>query len=1084
MEGPMKRALTPAQQQAVASASNDVCVAAAAGSGKTTVLTERFAHLVTARGLDPSSILVVTYTKKAAEQLKDRIGAQLTGMGLDPGDLGFVGTLHSVCLKLLREYAVDAGLDPLFVPIEETAMALAQDECLDELLDEVMAGEAGRYASLWDWMSADRLKETLRNLYERWRALGRPELFAAADEPAAVLASWKKFVREYAGWLTSIDAKAREKYFTELPLPPEAADEDTRIAWLQQFRDALRHFKASAAGKESGGQEWWDAAEDLALRTADARLRPAAERMVELLKKFDLAYGVKKRRASWLDLDDLLDRTRELLAQPDFVARYRTRFCALMVDEYQDINGAQARLLDAMGKNLIVLTVGDARQSIYRFRYAESEHFLRRTQDAADRHVVPLPENHRSHPAILEWVNGVFADREFADGQPFDRLTACRAAGKSVGPRVEWRWFSPQEEKTPREDLIACEAEWVAQRIRALLDDPTAGVKAGDVAILMRTRTHFGVFEDALRRQNTPFHTSGGSGFWDKPEVADLISLLQTVFDRENRIAAAALLRSPFLGLRDDALRRIFSKGEKADWFGGLEEFARSGDGQAKEAAHFLAWFAVLNARHTTLAPSQIIREALDATVFEAMLAGQSDGRRRLANVQKLLDQIVDCERVFGPGIHQLLRYLELVQGLKNREEEASLAGPRADAVRLLTVHGSKGLEFPVVFVAGAGLPPNGRGDEGTFQLTADGKMVTRIFSEHRILEKGGQRYDAWSAEEEEAEDAEGRRLLYVALTRARERLIVTGERIISKNPPKDGALNRPWIQTVLPVCPDPEKSTTFCAKGFAEDPRRFGSARTVPASESAVGTANAGASEVKALLDRLTPKRREYWQTLDLSVSALAEASEEEKPFEQEAVWAEAVPADGDDAPSLLAASSRGNVFHEMLQRADFEVDPETEIRRLMRDFKDRMDASAAVGAEKQLRAFYASHLGKNLKDAAEAGRPIHRELPFLYRVRSTERELGFIRGQADLLFEGTDGRWTLVDYKTGVEGRPEHLNQMKLYVFCLRRLLANRPHRAELYYAKTGKSVPVDLNEIEKPAFESDLIRRYESLKTTILR
>jgi ATP-dependent exoDNAse (exonuclease V) beta subunit len=228
--------------------------------------------------------------------------------------------------------------------------------------------------------------------------------------------------------------------------------------------------------------------------------------------------------------------------------------------------------------------------------------------------------------------------------------------------------------------------------------------------------------------------------------------------------------------------------------------------------------------------------------------------------------------------------------------------------------------------------------------------------------------------------------------------------------------------------------------------------------------------AEVEAVFQNLQDRSRPYRQTTDLTVSDLAEI-----PGEGRAVFF--ADSEGREE-TLLAASSVGHLFHEMLQHTNFGREPADEAGRLIKDFSHRMDAAARPDLEHGLKLFLSSRLADDLRGSERAARPIYRELPFIYRMRAEGREMGSIKGQVDLLFEAPDGKWTLVDYKTTVSEKPEHHRQLQIYAFCLRKLLAGRPHRAALYYTREGLLVPVELTPLDTPKYETDLINCYAEM------
>nr|MBP9733720.1 PD-(D/E)XK nuclease family protein [Candidatus Omnitrophota bacterium] len=237
----------------------------------------------------------------------------------------------------------------------------------------------------------------------------------------------------------------------------------------------------------------------------------------------------------------------------------------------------------------------------------------------------------------------------------------------------------------------------------------------------------------------------------------------------------------------------------------------------------------------------------------------------------------------------------------------------------------------------------------------------------------------------------------------------------------------------------------------------------------------------VQKILAGLEDRSKPYRQTVEITVSELAGSDDDEDGLGLPGI---VFDSGGSEAEaSLLAAASVGHVFHEMLQHIAYDREPAEEQARILRDFAHRMDAAAARSFEPALAAFMNSSLAADLRASEKSGRPIYRELPFFYRVRHEGRELGSVKGQVDLLFEAPDGKWVLVDYKTTMTQKSEHHRQLAIYAFCLKKLLKGRPHRASLYYSRSGELVPVDLSELDDAGFESGLINRFEERSAEIL-
>lgn len=1121
--------LSKTQTEAVLHPAREICVSAAAGSGKTRVLVERFARAVLERGIAPDRIVAITYTQKAADELRERIERRLAAAGrhLNGGREPAIGTIHGFCLRLLQENAIEAGLDPSFRVLQGDLYEGILEEAIEEVLDESMRAEPVRFGPILEYASTEALKKSLLQGYERVRTLGR----SPAPSPAPVPGELKQSVRRWAEALSAWQKRLPAEQASKLEASPDTAvgtsvdafvgpslDWEELLAGLIEMEAPLKSIGRTKAYREEA-EDFLSEAAILQAKAADAVAAPYNALFAELLRRLIRTVDRRKRIGAWVDLHDLMDRVIELLERPAFGARIRADYAILLVDEYQDVNALQARLLDRLGSELEVFVVGDARQSIYGFRHAESSFFIERFERARqNRAAVEIPENYRSRPEIVGWINRVFAQASHG-GAEFGNLESRRSARPSPatgsagpvdaanpagipGPAVEMLWSVPAAGAKPRaEDQRKSDAMHAADAVARTIRGGSAGY--GDIAVLLSRMTALGAYEDAFRRAEIPYHVIRGRGFYEKSEIVDLVNLFRAVQNPEEPLYLAALLRSPFAGLDDEAIWKIFktgSKGKKTP----EPRIALALQDPELGSAHaalerFWGWFAPLVTLRKELTLQQILERALDSSAFEAITLAQPDGLRRFANTRKFKDTLREFEGLYGANLEAfVVRLEERINGqTEERETEAAVASEKGGAVRILTVHASKGLEFPVVIAADLSNTAPKRRQAGVFMVDDEARVVSNppnVAEEDGRIKSGS--FERFQERSFEKESEESLRQFYVAATRAKEKLILCGS-LDEKAGKKDEAA-KSWTDWVLGVFPEAAELTgDVTAGGVVFGVRRRMISDAAVTAVGSIGPAAPNAEEestavtVEQILENLKDRSRPYRQTTDLTVTALAQAmsesdrssaATEEDPGEVPAGErndALAEHSDLDAEETLLGASSVGHLFHEMLQHVVFEREPAEEEARLLRDFAYRMDAAARPDFENALKLFLTSRLAEDLRASERAGRPIYRELPFFYRVRGEEgRELGSVKGQVDLLFEAPDGKWTLVDYKTTRHEKPEHHHQLRLYAFCLKKLLAGRPHKALLYYSRPGALTPVDLSALGDASYEEDLKRVFQDL------
>ncbi len=753
------------QQLAAVEAKGEVFVSAGAGTGKTAVLVERVVRAVCDRGLDVDSILVITYTRRAAGELRTRIRAALAGRGRHDLarelDGAWISTIHGFCARLLRAYPLAAGLDPRFRELDEAQAAVLRSEAFGEALAEFCAGDDPQRLELLATYGSDRLRRMLTSVYETLRAAGRELDLAVAERPE--LGERIEELHAAASALASDPAatEAQQRAAAELL---ELLDRDRRADRLMN----LAGFKARG-DRAAGYGEALAAVEQAALDEAAARDRALLQ---ELLTQFAARYAEAKARESALDFEDLQLEARDLLqAQPELREREQGRFRAILVDEFQDTNRLQTEIVELLRTpETELFFVGDEFQSIYGFRHADVEVFRER-RDAAEQ-PLSLTLNYRSRPEVLAAVNELFgshfggefqelaAAAEFPDpvfGHPVELLVTDKESYSDSG--VHWR---------------RGEARAVARRVRELVDGGAA--TPGEIVLLFAAGTDAEWYEDELRRAGLPTYRATGKGYFGQQQVVDLLVYLRLLQNRYDDVALLSVLASPFVGVSNDALALLRRAASKRPLFSGLEHALPPGLGERDERLlrAFRQRYDRLVQTLPRLSLERLCEQVVAAHDYDLAVLAQWDGRRRYANMRKLARLARSYEELRGPDVEGFVRFVAEQEAVGARELEAVAEEEGADAVRLLTIHAAKGLEFKVVIVADAGrdrVPPSP--DE--ILALPDGRFGFRVADPVTATRRGAFDYEAVREARQEAERAERLRLYYVAMTRAKERLIVSG---------------------------------------------------------------------------------------------------------------------------------------------------------------------------------------------------------------------------------------------------------------------------------------------------------------------
>lgn len=920
-----------------------------------------------------------------------------------------------------------------------------------------------------------------------------------ANELRATVEVWRqKFAR------VNIDALCAEvSEFTVPKAPKVSPDAPNKELAKALLDDAKKQFKAGplVAVARFTAQQWIDGVRQVIGPT---------DVLLDLAGEFGQEYGLRKRQAASLDFSDLERLTQRVLENDTAAEAYQRQFRHVLVDEYQDINELQDAILSRLAPERGATTrfeqdlfcVGDVKQSIYRFRLADPRRFMQR--DRAYRpqgRVIDLQANFRSRRPLLQAINAVFARIMTADAAEieYDASHQLRpgieypvsAAGDSfAGAPIELHLIPPGngaaaghdgdgEEEDDRVELDRAqrEAALVAGRIRAIVGAdgspprlvfdkslPVAGAQLrparfGDVVILLRAMQHKATqFMQVLRAAGIPVHTESRSGFFESTEIRDVLALLALLDNARQDIPLAAVLRSPLTGLEqpDDAMARIRLAMPNAPFHLAAARYARNSGSDAL-AASMKAFFDRLH-RWRVLAHQRPVAEVLwqvyEETGYLAFCAGLQDGEQRVANLIELHERA----RQFGTFQRQgLRRFMRFLESLRDEHDlgQPTIATEVDDAVRIMSIHHSKGLEFPVVIVPDVGKQHNLRDSEGMILVDREGGVGLCCVDEER-----GVWYPSlpWLLVRERMRRqslAEEMRVLYVAMTRAREHLILVGTcddaRLNSWKqrwcghrgplPDEEILASRSVLDWLGPVAvaagqdaPPPieiithsEEEISALATPIAQRPRRTPLQEKLARLEP-LSPPPAESPAVAKLVARLT---REYPRELFtrmpavLSVGAITKegriapggagaAFRDEVEFTPELHLPQFARTDGRRAPTEL-----GSAVHAVLEHLDLARPCDADdVRKQIAGLVDRrfIPAAAAAGIDVEAIAWLmASPLGTLMRRNVKT---LRRELAVIFPVDvpgdSTDpRDRIMVRGRIDAMFID-DGGLVVVDYKT----------------------------------------------------------------------
>ena len=1159
---------------------------AGAGTGKTHTLVARCLNLICEENASLDEILIVTFTEAAATEMRQRLRAALEKISQESPDSFFaeqlalfdtahIGTLHGFCLKLVREHFHELGLDPQIAMLDEGESRLLADETLEEQFDSHYENEDEFSIAVQDLIKIygngrdEQIRALVLRLHhyiqtradaENWPAR-QIEIFSAA-EPAQwrgwfsdAVSNWRD---EWLPILTDLrpeNPKAAEclEILRESKLPDVfqkilAADDD----WprgkktvlrkpLEDFFDDARFLNSLAAtkGNDPLTVDWnW--------------IRGHMKTLLQLAREFSERFSTRKRADGVLDFHDLEQFALKLLwnfeaEKPAQTAeRWREKLRFVFVDEYQDINAAQDKIISALsrdGAKANRFLVGDVKQSIYRFRLADPKIFRDYAKNWRGKNgqTIPLAENFRSRESLLDFVNSLFEPlmHEETGGVNYDdeaklkfgspETRADFSAAKNSEPCAELllRIKKGPEENAEDEndgdladlDESEKEARMLASRLLELKNSgheiwdaekkTFRAVEWRDMAVLLRAPSGKAeIFAKQFERAGIPLAVARG-GFYGGSEILDLLSLLQLLDNPLQDVPCIAVLRSPLVGCSLDELAEIRLLAGGHFWFALNQSQSPKSKVQSEtrdKIGRFLERFSRWRKLAQQSSLSQCLEAILSETYYDDWLKSRPRGGQRHANVHRFLDLAEKFDQFQRQG---LFRFLKFIEAQREAEVEPEVS-PVADenAVRLMSIHQSKGLEFPVVVLADLAKSFNEQDLHGEIVLDEQFGLCPRVKPP-----SGGGRYPSlshWLAQKNQRRELRGEelRLLYVALTRARDTLILTG-----------GISEGKWAAWKKPETITPQK--ILSAKSFADwlgiwfgaqSPKSKVQSETegelphlrwrIMGDEELVEKAESEKrkTEMKPpALDEKTKSKLQKvleWQyefdaatkrTAKTSVTALrrqadeADGEAEQKFSVLSFQFSEKRPIEKRKAESgkrKMSAADAGAAAHKFLQHFSFEnagssKSLEAEVKRLETEKILSADEAAVLDLE-SVAAFWNSDFGKEImanaafvkRELAFTAKFTPKELDEILGAKSRtnlEDEFVVVQGVADLAVLLPEEIW-IVDFKTDevrgndlAEKIKAYAPQLKLYAGALAKIYSRPVTNCRLHFLSLQHSKPV---------------------------
>ncbi len=976
-----------AQQISIINSDGDIFVKAGAGTGKTRTITELYFNLLLYKQYDVKNILAITFTEKAATEMKDRIKKRMKEFidettGIQKKQLlklqkrmnyAWISTLHAFCSRIIREYPLQSQIDPMF-----------------EIIDEAE--------------KKNRINYTIKKYFNQ---SGGSTRFKKIKELAFLY-----------------------RYDNLLELFQEALEKDQ----FSLKKISLESFRTKTDDKKSG--------------TLIKRLLPEFQMAFQEMAS---NYHQKNKRDNKLDYDGLLFEVIELLKrEDDLKKRLQNRFKCIIVDEFQDTNQQQKEIVDLLSHhdNKIVF-VGDPKQSIYYFNGADVSVFNQTEKNFYNGKTFELFKNYRSNSELIDFFNLIFPvifvkKPELSYTITYDALSA--EAGERIKEPVKL---------LPIATSFKEECDNICLYIKKRISE---GMHYKEIAVLLRRMTKIEVLEDAFKRHKIPFYVNGSRGFFKKPEIVTLTSFLKVIFDPTDEENLLVLLRSFISPYSDSDLVELRIK-DKRSLLKAWEVFSKDNDNETNLYQHY----RTLRDKANLINPSKLIGEIIKIFDYEFIISQLSNPERRLLNLKKFVEYAQHFDNEIS-----IRRFLKSIEGMEQSNEgEASVDNEKSNVVKVMTIHKSKGLEFPVVIMPEMGYVNHAGRSKPNLLVNHE---TNQIALKDPVEEISGSDYSNMLLIERSKEYEEEKRILYVAFTRAEKELVLSYSK-----PPKNSK-NAPF-RNVLKAC-------DILIESGKDDLWNL-----------------EGDSPVKKYLEFISPvSLKKYFNHSVLNGQFYPDQETHgEIPHTvyalNEMEWKKYV------SPTILNSitqNEKREYSHRIVNDYHFDEDKTEDrkrigilIHRVLEDLGQIPLSSITVEristklADEPLSDLYFNEIKRMIKTLERINEPLIETIEkakVTYNEMPLRKKFGkyILTGTVDKIFLNED-EWEIVDFKYAA-GSPtdddKYAFQIRFYLYCLQKLLNPKPTKGFIYYLKSNRIVEIhQTNDIEQQIKQK--ILDFEKLK-----
>ena len=1119
------------QKKAVENPNTPMAISAGAGSGKTRVLVERYIKVIIEGLAETEEILTITFTKKAAAELKLRIRERLSEIQIEQPETekglnaqkalstiesAPISTIHSFCQSILRNNAVEAGIEPDFQVLESKESSLVYKEIIQRVTSQILRTNNEKEKNLIRSMGLNDLQSIAES------ALNNRYKFANAVKSTLSLlrnGEYEKSMDNLLGGELSIlldsvelnDAIGNLKKCTPLDnsdalamIRENVLDKFNELSTEKDNKEKLINILAlrNAINLKRGSNSAWAEGEKAVVKSILKTIREnidvlfggekelnfmnevSSKKLLEgldlflnrLIKEYDHRMG----SLGVLDYDGLLYHAMNLLSErKDITSFYKQHYKQILVDEFQDTDELQMdiiRTLAADGENIPVLfLVGDENQSIYKFRGAEVSNFQKMIDETGIDKAIYITKNYRSQPELIKFFNSFFT---LFLGDTENGYKESQSFREKHGDAPNVQFLLPIVKNGEGSSNRELEADIIAKQLLSFvgaesISDGDGGERTlqfRDIGILFRKMTAVTEYLHKFEQYGIPYYMKTRSGFYDRLEVIDLLNFFRAIELRSDDYVHAAWLRSPIVGLSDGAL---FLMATGVGFSASIYDESNDRYPQEDQKRLMRARELLLNYRKLkdSMGVSEFTQRIVDEIAYIPFLLSTENGAQKVLNIYKLLDQISSFEKSGVNSFGDFVEHMDTIQRGNVKEGQAQASSEEDNVVTIMTVHGSKGLQFPVVFLPDL----EATSKESSENYRYDSKKGFGFRISKRQIRECDPLYWVLKVQDRRKNLAERRRLFYVAMTRAEDHLFFVGARESKKDKLKSPIKNS-WLEDLFETVgiKNSEDSTTVEFAGLQlpvisdlPDVERYSStskekdnSKVIENSEDYIAPIKKKSQPVSITPTKLLKYLECSWK---YSLEELHGIEEPELKIGKEG-----------STDSSATGKLFGTVAHNFFAKMDYK------------STNDDSLINKVISAE-GVRGNKAEEFKTKLKDIAAN----FRETELFRQVLSLDesqvkREENFFIEFENVLIEGTidlicnlEGKRTVIDYKTDeiahndIEAKVEYYKpQLISYARAVKRITGEYPERTLIYFTKTDEFKEISVSDASILEVENHLM------------